>query len=132
MDSQKNEGIRPNPSDIWGLVGAALGVHLGGVTLFAVGVWVMVLMDWMRILSGGGVILSMLLLLGGILLYLVSFPFVVGATIAAFWNKYVLAGLVSLLLAVAVFVEGYYAGQRVLQDGLHGLIALFGGSGLRF
>jgi hypothetical protein len=116
----------------WSNLGIALGIHLAAVALFAVGVWLMVLMDWLEILSAGMIVLSMLLLLAGAFLYLLSFPVFLGVTFSALRNRNVVAGLVGLLVTAAVFVEGWYAAGLVWRDGMPGLVALFGGSGLRF
>jgi hypothetical protein len=116
----------------WGNLGFTAGIHLLGPALFAAGVWVTVLMDWMRVLSAGGFLLSILLLLAGALLYLLSFPALLGATVTALLKREWLAGFVTLLVTAAAFVEGYRVAGYTLAHGLKGPIAFFGGSGLRF
>jgi hypothetical protein len=125
--------VSPQPEATpWSNLGIALGIHLAAVALFAVGVWLMVFMDWLGILSAGMIVLSTLFLLASALLYLVSLPVFLGVTFAALRNRNVVAGLLSLLVTAAVFAEGWYAAGVVLRGGMPGLVALFGGSGLRF
>ena len=120
------------PSETWQGLLVALGVHACGIGLFAVAVWIMVLMSWMRVLSGKGIILALLLGLIGPFVYVCSYLVFVVLTILAFGRGHYLPAVILLLMTLAAFTEGYFVWQYFQAHGSKGLVALFGGSGLKF